>query len=334
MYQHLLVPLDASPLAAVLTERAVAYARATAARISFLHVRGDLGSHGDGALLHALSPALFAEAASGNAAVLVARAEAAARAAGVPADTLVVTSERPAEAIVQAAQDRGADLIALASHGRRKGFEGLKGALIGSVTRQVLEQAGLPVLVMAVETHLPQRSDEQRALALLRDEHRSLAAVLHALLAEVQRPPQAQHQALLGAMLFYIEQFPERLHHPKEETQLFARLRQRTSAFDGLLAELQAQHTQGASAFAALQRSLRSGERVDFAAQVQTFAQQQWRHMDHEEKVVLPAASQHLLPEDWRAIAEAFEANADPRLGTGESFDRLASRLLELAHRT
>ena len=333
MYKHLLVPLDASPLATVLIERAVAYAQATAARISFLHVRGDLGSHGDGALLHAMSPALFAEAASGNASVLVARAEAAARAAGVQADALVVTSERPAEAIVHTAQARGADLIALASHGRRKGFAGLKGALIGSVTRQVLEQSGLPVLVMAVETHLPQRSDEQHALALLRDEHRSLAAVLNALLVEAQRPPHVQDRALLGAMLFYIEQFPERLHHPKEETQLFARLRQRTPSFDGLLDELQAQHAQGASTFAAMQRSLRSGELADFAAQVQTFSQQQWRHMDHEEKVVLPAASQHLLPEDWRAIAEAFEANADPHLGTGETFDRLASKLLNLARK-
>jgi nucleotide-binding universal stress UspA family protein/hemerythrin-like domain-containing protein len=334
MYKHLLVPLDASPLAAVLIERAVAYAQATAARISFLHVRGDLGSHGDGALLHAMSPALFAETASGNASVLVARAEAAARAAGVQADALVVTSERPAETIVQMAQARGADMIALASHGRRKGLAGLKGALIGSVTRQVLEQACLPVLVMAVETHLPQRSDEQRALALLRDEHRSLAAVLNALLVEAQRPPHLQDRALLGAMLFYIEQFPERLHHPKEETQLFARLRQRTPSFDGLLDELQAQHAQGASTFTAMQRSLRSGDLLDFTAQVQTFSQQQWRHMDHEEKVVLPAASQHLLPEDWRAIAEAFEANADPHLGTGETFDRLASKLLELAQRT
>lgn len=333
MYQHLLVPLDASPLATVLIERAVPYAQATSARISFLHVRGDLGSHGDGALLHAMSPALFAEAASGNARVLVARAEAAARAVGVPAESFVVTSERPAEAIVQTAQARGVDLIALASHGRRKGLAGLKGVLIGSVTRQVLEQSGLPVLVMAVETHLPQRSDEQRALAVLRDEHRSLAAVLNALLVEAQRPASAQDRELLGAMLFYIEQFPERLHHPKEETQLFARLRQRTQSFDGLLDELQAQHTQGANTFTALQHCLRVGELADFATQAQTFAQQQWRHMDHEEKVVLPAASQHLQPEDWRAIAEAFEANADPHLGTGESFDRLASRLLDLARR-
>jgi nucleotide-binding universal stress UspA family protein/hemerythrin-like domain-containing protein len=330
MYQHLLVPLDASPLAAVLTECAVRYAKAVAARISFLHVRGDLASQGDGALLHALSPALFAEAAAGNARVVVARAEAAARAAGVHAEALVVTSDRPANAIVQTAHAQGADLIALASHGRRKG---IKGAFIGSVTRQVMETAGLPVLVMAVETHLPERSDEQRALAVLREEHRSLAAVLNALLAEVQRPAQAQDLVLLGAMLFYIEQFPERLHHPKEETQLFARLRQRTPAFDGLMLELESQHEQGASTFAALQGSLKAGPAADFAAQVQAFAQQQWRHMDHEEKVVLPAASQHLLPEDWRAIAEAFEANADPRLGDGVSFDRLASRLLDLARR-
>lgn len=330
MYQHLLVPLDASPLAAVLTERAVGYAKATAARISFLHVRGDLSSQGDGALLHALSPALFDQAASGNARILVARAEAAARAAGVSAEALVVTSSRPAEAIVQAAHAQGADLIALASHGRRKG---LKAALIGSVTRQVLETAGLPVLVMAVETHLTERSDEQRALAVLREEHRSLAAVLNALLAEVQRPAAAQDTALLSAMLFYIEQFPERLHHPKEESQLFARLRQRTPAFDGLLAELQAQHAQGTATFTALQGRLKAGDAAGFAAQVQAFAQQQWRHMEHEEKVVLPAASEHLLPADWRAIADAFEANADPRLGDGGSFDRLASRLLDLARR-
>lgn len=330
MYQHLLVPLDASPLAALLTERAVQYAQATAARISFVHVRGDLASQGDGALLHALSPALFAQAAAGTASVVVARAEAAARAAGVQARSLVITSDRPAEAIVQAAHAQGADLIALASHGRRKG---LKAALIGSVTRQVLETAGLPVLVMAVETHLPERSDEQRALTVLREEHRSLAAVLNALLAEVQRPPAAQDPALLGAMLFYIGQFPERLHHPKEDTQLFARLRQRTTAFDGLLDELQAQHTHGASTFAALQDSLRAGDAADFAARVQAYAQQQWRHMEHEEKVVLPAASQHLQPEDWQAIAEAFEANADPLQGDSSSFDRLAARLLDLARR-
>jgi len=330
MYQHLLVPLDASPLANVLTDRAVSYAKATSARISFLHVRGDLSSRGDGALLHALSPTLFDQAASGNARILVARAEAAARAAGVPAEALVITSDQPAEAIVQAAHAQGADLIALASHGRRKG---LKAVLIGSVTRQVLETAGLPVLVMAVETHLAERSDEQRARAVLREEHRSLAAVLNALMVVVQRPAAAQDPALLGAMLFYIEQFPERLHHPKEESQLFARLRQRTPAFDGLLAELQAQHEQGASTFAALQTSLKAGDAVDFAGRVQAYVQQQWSHMDHEEKIVLPAASQHLLPADWRAIAEAFEANADPRLGDGDSFDRLASRLVDLARK-
>jgi nucleotide-binding universal stress UspA family protein/hemerythrin-like domain-containing protein len=333
MYKHLLVPLDTSPLASVLIDRAVAYASATAARISFLHVRADLGARGDGALLHALSPELFAQAALSNATVLLARAEAAARAAGVLAQSTVLTHERPSDAILQTAQVCGADLIALASHGRRKGLEALKGVFVSSVTRQVLEQSEWPVLVLAVESQLPQHSDEQRALRVLREEHRSLSVVLNALLTETKRPPEAQDRALLGALLFYIEQFPERLHHPKEEAHLFARLRLRTSAVDGLLDELQAQHAQGANTFAALQRSLQAGALADFAAQVHVFAQQQWQHMGHEEKVVLPAASQHLRPEDWQAIANAFESNAAPHLGTVESFDRLASLLLELSHR-
>ena len=84
---------------------------------------------------------------------------------------------------------------------------------------------------------------------------------------------------------------------------------------------------------AKLQDSLRTGDAADFAARVQAYAQQQWRHMAHEEKVVLPAASQHLQPDDWRAIAHAFEANADPLQGDSGSFDRLAARLLDLARR-
>jgi hemerythrin-like domain-containing protein len=240
-----------------------------------------------------------------------------------------VTSDRPHDAILEAARHTGCDLIFMASHGRR----GLKGALLGSVTRKVLEGATLPVLVAAVESNLAARSDEQRALALLREEHRSLAAVLHALLAQVDDTARRPDPALLRAMLFYIEQFPERLHHPKEEQHLFARLRQRTRECDALLVELEQQHEAGTSQFAELRRLLASGDPDAFARAARAFAEDQWRHLRDEETVVMPAASRHLHADDWRAIAEAFEANADPGLGASESFATLEARLLELAGR-
>lgn len=329
MYMHLLVPLDATPLATVTVEQALAFARVSGARITFLHARADLAASGDGALLHAMSPQAFADAASGNARVLLAKAEAAARAAGVNAASLLVTSDRPHEAILEAARNAGCDLVFMASHGRR----GLKGAMLGSVTRRVLERATLPVLVAAIESNLAALTDEQRALAVIREEHRSLAAVLHALLGILDDTARAPDPALLRAMLFYVEQFPERLHHPKEDLHLFTRLRQRTGECDALLAELEGQHATGAIRFGELRALLEGGDMTAFAPAVRQFAQEQWAHMSAEETLVLPAASRHLSPADWHAVAEAFEANADPRFGTGESFEGLASRLLELAGR-
>jgi hemerythrin-like domain-containing protein len=201
------------------------------------------------------------------------------------------------------------------------------------VTRKVLDAATLPVLVAAVESNLAARSDEQRALALLRDEHRSLAAVLHALLAQFDDPVRRPEHALLRAMLFYIEQFPERLHHPKEEQHLFARLRARSDECDALIAELQAQHAAGAAQFERLRSLLDAGDDAAFARAAQAFAQDQWQHMRLEESLVLPAASRHVQADDWRAIAAAFEADVPPRLDASESFDALANRLLELAGR-
>ncbi len=326
MYMHLLVPLDGTPLASATVEQAVNYARVSGARLTFLHVRPDAAAHGDGALLHAMAPDVFAAAAAGNARMLLGRAEAGARAAAVAASSIVLTSDRPHEAILQAARDAGCDLVFMASHGRR----GLKGALLGSVTRKVLEHATLPVLIAAVESNLAERSDEQRALAILREEHRSLAAVLHALLGQVEVDGAAFDPTLIRAMLFYVEQFPERLHHPKEELHLFARLRQRTTECSALLGELEKQHQAGAARFAELRQLLEAGDNVAFAGAAQRFAQEQWKHMSAEETLVLPAASHYLQPDDWRAIVEAFETNADPSFGNEESFDALAARLLEL----
>jgi hemerythrin-like domain-containing protein len=62
------------------------------------------------------------------------------------------------------------------------------------------------------------------AIQTIRDEHRSISAVLHGLryLAKqmVDSPVQPDF-AVFRAMIRYIDEFPERLHHPKEEKYLF-----------------------------------------------------------------------------------------------------------------
>ncbi|MYM76282.1 universal stress protein, partial [Duganella sp. FT134W] len=71
------------------------------------------------------------------------QARAAAQAEGVACDTLVVEHELPYRAILEAARERGCDLVAMASHGR----SGLQALLIGSETHKVLTHSPLPVLV-------------------------------------------------------------------------------------------------------------------------------------------------------------------------------------------
>ncbi len=69
------------------------------------------------------------------------RSEAVAR--GVPCDALRVESEFPWKGIIETADARGCDLIAMASHGRA----GVTAKLIGSETKKVLTYSKVPVLV-------------------------------------------------------------------------------------------------------------------------------------------------------------------------------------------
>ncbi|WP_454766311.1 universal stress protein [Cupriavidus campinensis] len=64
-------------------------------------------------------------------------------AAGVPCDTAYAVNDHPYEAIIKTAEDKGCDLIVMASHGRR----GVQGLLIGSETLKVLTHSKIPVLV-------------------------------------------------------------------------------------------------------------------------------------------------------------------------------------------
>ncbi|TDN50047.1 universal stress protein family protein [Azoarcus indigens] len=89
------------------------------------------------------TPEQFAKAAGQEAARILERAAAAAAADGVTSATDTVVSEVPYEAIIEAADRHGCDLIFMASHGRK----GIAGLLLGSETQKVLTHSKTPVLV-------------------------------------------------------------------------------------------------------------------------------------------------------------------------------------------
>ncbi len=180
------------------------------------------------------------------------------------------------------------------------------------------------------------------ALTIILDEHRSLAAVTHGLrflVREMREKGVEPDSKLLWAMLYYIDTFPQKLHHPKEEAYLFRRLKMRTREADKAIMKLEEQHKAGAEHVKALEMALGryeagvSGGREAFMAAAETFADELAVHMALEENVVIPIAKQHLLAEDWVEIAEAFGANGDPRFGAepDHEFRSLFSRIVNLA---
>ncbi len=342
MYKHLLVPLDGSGLATEIVSQAIAFAAALGARITFFTAQADFSSTDLGALQRTVAPDAFVDNLAGEARGILQKAEAAAKARGVSCALVARVSDRPAAAIVAEAKAQGCDLIFMASHGHK----GLRALVLGSQTQKVLATAGMPVLVATVESQQPDR-EKLTAIAIIQDEHRSLAAVVRALQALVDESAAGQgelDEPLLRAMLHYIEAFPEKLHHPKEDAYLFRCLAARTSAFDAAIAQLRAEHSAGDALLQAMQAALdgwqaASGEsarqvaKVALAAAVGRFAEAQWAHMNLEENTILPAAREHLSAEDWREICAAFAANGDPRFDTDldEGFKHLYARIINLA---
>lgn len=337
MYRHLMVPLDDSQLAIEVARQGVELARTLGAKVTFFHAQADYGATSVGALERVMAPGVYNDQMAGDARAILAKAEVVARVAGVPYDSAVLTSDRPHEAILAAAEERGCDLIFIASHGRR----GIRGLLLGSQTQKVLQHTTIPVLVASVEGNAP-TAPMSAPLAIISDEHRSLAAIIHGLEFLVRQARDAQEPPsfpLLHAMLRYIDEFPEALHHPKEEMYLFRKLRMRTGELDATLDELERQHAEGHALVGELKASLAAYERDPegglprFAAAVGRFAVAQTQHMVLEARVVIPAAREHLTGDDWSEIATAFAGNSDPRFSADndDAFRQLFARILNLA---
>src|SRR6476619_3578572 len=99
----------------------------------------------------------------------------------------------------------------------------------------------------------------KESIGILKDEHRSISAVLLALkhLADLAQDARFKPEfQVFRSMLRYIDEYPERLHHPKEDEHLFARLVQRAPETRLLVEELQAEHEEGARLIRELERAL------------------------------------------------------------------------------
>lgn len=161
----------------------------------------------------------------------------------------------------------------------------------------------------------------RKAVVLIHREHQQLSMVVAGMQrlvkllgagVDVPRP------VMFRSMLFYISEYPERLHHPKEERYLFARLRHRASDLDKTIDELEEQHVQGKARMRDIEHAFTRYELAGESAlpvlreMVEEYAAFSANHRRLEEEVILPAARQWLTEEDWKELDEAFGSNRDP----------------------
>lgn len=183
-----------------------------------------------------------------------------------------------------------------------------------------------------------------RTLQIIHSEHGALAAMLRSLLLLLDRARRTSTLpdfALLRAMLFYVDEFPEQRHHRRESELLFPKLRARSLQARMVLDELEEQHRQGEARIRALEHALLAFEvlgeprRTAFEDAVRQYTDFYLAHMATEEREILPLAERVLTPEDWAELDAHFERNADPLAGgtapQDEPWRRLFTRIVNTA---
>jgi hemerythrin-like domain-containing protein len=200
-------------------------------------------------------------------------------------------------------------------------------------------------LPMSSEILHSEAAARHAALTCLREEHRALARVIEALAtltAQAAEDAVAPDFPLLAALLYYIDTFPERVHHAKEERHLFSALRRRSPESAAVLDRLEREHRRSPDLLSELERALVhwQGGAPDglhrFALALTRFCDFSWAHMRTEETSVLPQAERVLADADWLAMAQAFAASAEPlfAIPPRREYERLHQRIAGLAPRT
>ena len=178
-----------------------------------------------------------------------------------------------------------------------------------------------------------------KAIDIIHAEHRALGAIVQAfrfVLDGIREGRRAPDFALLDALIEYITEVPDRLHHPKEDEVLFVKILEVLPAAAPLIDKLKQDHVHGAQSTQALREALYSYQKqgsggfAAFEAQALTYIDATWKHIGLEEGELLPLARRELAPEDWAGIDAAFEANKDPWSGPTGEYRALFSRIVAM----
>jgi nucleotide-binding universal stress UspA family protein len=143
MFKHILLPTDGSELSAAALREGIRFARSIGAKVTGLCVTPSQNPFFYQKRMPKAALEELYQRSREQAGNCLAAVETGAKESGVAYDVVCEQSDFPYDAIIRVAEQKGCDLIMMASHGRR----GVKALLIGSETQKVLTHSKIPVLV-------------------------------------------------------------------------------------------------------------------------------------------------------------------------------------------
>ncbi len=143
MYKHILIATDGSELAAKAVESGLTLAKALGSKVTAAVVTEPWTAIAPGEIAMAFPAEEYMKGAADHASKVLAGVTDAAKSKGINCEICHVKDRYPADGIIEAAKERGCDLIVMASHGRR----GVSRLLLGSQANQVVIHSEIPVLI-------------------------------------------------------------------------------------------------------------------------------------------------------------------------------------------
>ena len=178
------------------------------------------------------------------------------------------------------------------------------------------------------------------SIRIINEEHASLSSVLQSIRMMLKRGHQNSPEAffdVMRAMLFYIDEIPEKQHHIKESTLLFPPLAARSAQCAAVIEKLEKDHETGEPAVRELQHLLAAWEmlgesrRQEFEKEALNYIDFYMDHMNREDTLIIPEALKLLTDEDWEKLDSAFQSNTDPlseRIQRIPVYDRLFTKIV------
>lgn len=174
------------------------------------------------------------------------------------------------------------------------------------------------------------RNNHHISLEIIQKEHEHLSIVIQAMLSfvrSIKGGNENQDLKIFRTMLYYITEYPERIHHPKEDQILFAKIKERTHQLDNELDALSEQHSNGELLVHRLHDALLRYEFggmeafQHFHALVEQYAHFYYAHMRTEEERILPIAKLILNDADWKVVDASFIKNQEMMDETGQRYN-------------